>query len=150
MTGGWSKGKYEHYRYCRCMTRGCTAKNKSVSAARMEGAFADIIQQARPAAELIDLTKTLLHDAWSQRFAKAERGQEELTKQLADVERTTQGLLERIIEATSASVISLYEKRIEQLEREKIVLKERASKAALSQDRFEDCIELAIWFASNP
>lgn len=116
----------------------------------MEGAFADIIQQARSAAELIDLTKTLLHDAWSQRFAKAERGQEELTKQLADVERTTQGLLERIIKATSASVISLYEKRIKQLEREKIVLKERTSKAALPQDRLEDCIEPAIWFASNP
>ncbi len=150
MTGGWSKGKYKLYPYYRCMTRGCAAKNKSVPAARMEGAFADVIQQVEPAAELIDVTRTLLHDAWSQRFAEAERGQDEVRKQLADIERTTQGLLDRIIEATSPSVISLYEKRLEQLEREKIVLKERASKTVLPQERFEDCIELALGFVSNP
>jgi hypothetical protein len=63
MTGGWSKGKYKFYPYYRCMTRGCEAKNKFVPAARMEEAFSDIMQQAQPTAELIDLTKTLLHDA---------------------------------------------------------------------------------------
>jgi site-specific DNA recombinase len=150
MTGGWSRGKYEYYAYYRCMTRGCVAKNKSVPAARMEEAFADIMQKAQPAAELIDLTKTLLHDAWNQRFFEAERGQDEVKKQLADIERTTQGLLDRIIEATSPSVIGLYEKRIEQLERDKVVLKERALKTELPQERFEDCMELAIGFVSNP
>jgi site-specific DNA recombinase len=89
------------------MTRGCVAKNKSVPAASMEGAFADIMQQAQPAAELIDLTKTMLHDAWNQRFFEAERGRDELRNQLADIERTQQGLLDRIIEATSPSVIGL-------------------------------------------
>lgn len=68
------------------------------------------------------------HRADDQRSAEAERGQDEVRKQLADIERTTQDLLDRTIEATGPSVISLYEKRLEQQEREKIVLKERASK----------------------
>lgn len=51
---------------------------------------------------------------------------------------------------TSRSAICHYEKRIEQLDREKIVLTERASKAVLPQERLEDCIELALEFVSNP
>jgi site-specific DNA recombinase len=39
---------------------------------------------------------------------------------------------------------------MEQLERDKVVLKERALKTVLPQERFEDCMELAIGFVSNP
>ena len=71
----------------------------------MEGAFADIMQQAQPATALINLKKTLLHDAWNRRFSEAERGQDEVKRQLALIERTTQGLWDRLIGTTSPSVI---------------------------------------------
>ncbi len=79
---------------------------------------------------------------------------DEAEKQLAEIERSTQSLVIRIIEATttntSPSVIRHYEKHIEQLEREKAVLKERTSKTVLPQERLGDCIELALEFVSNP
>ncbi len=43
MTAARSKGKYRHYAYHRCETRGCEAKSKSVPRAKMEDGFAEIL-----------------------------------------------------------------------------------------------------------
>ena len=59
-------------------------------------------------------------------------------------------MLDRIVEANSASVVSAYETRIEKLERDKIVLQERIAKSIPPKGRLEDRIELSLKFLSSP
>ena len=56
------------------------------------------------------------------RLADAQNTKKALTKQLGDVDQQIESLLDRIVEANSAAVVSTYEARMEKLERKKIVL----------------------------
>lgn len=150
MTAAWSKGKTKHYAYYRCETRGCEAKSKSIPRAKLETEFAEIMQGLQPARGLFDLAKAMLRDAWDMRLAVAHGEKDELQRQLKDVERQIESLLDRIVDANSASVVSAYEARIEKLERQKIVLAERVETTVPPKGRLEDCIELALNFLANP
>ncbi len=84
------------------------------------------------------------------RLAISHGENEELAKQLKEVDRQIESLLDRIVDATSASVVSAYEARIEKLERQKFVLAERVETTVPPKGRLEDCIELALKFLANP
>ena len=84
------------------------------------------------------------------RLVIAHNEKEALKKQLEDINRQLENMLDRIVEANSASVVSAYETRIEKLERDKIVLQERFAKSIPPKGRLEDCIELSLKFLSSP
>ena len=71
-------------------------------------------------------------------------------EQIDDINRRLENMLDRIVEANNASVVSAYESRIEKLEREKLVLQERIGKSVPPKGRLEDCIELSLSFLSSP
>ncbi|WP_245728562.1 recombinase family protein [Paracoccus alkenifer] len=150
MTAAWSKGRYKHYAYYRCETRGCEVKGKSVPRAKLEDTFAEIIKGLQPARELFDLTKVMLRDAWDMRFASATDQRAELTRQIGDVQRQIDCLLDRLVEASSPTVISAYEAKIDKLERDRLLLNERIENMVPPKGRLEDCIELALRFLSSP
>lgn len=64
--------------------------------------------------------------------------------QIKEVDAQIEALLDRIVEASSASVVGAYEKRIEKLEREKLVLAEKAAQSVPPQGRLEEFIEHAL------
>jgi site-specific DNA recombinase len=84
------------------------------------------------------------------RLSFAHQEKEAFQKQLHDVGGQIDSLLDRIVEASNASVVNAYETRIDKLERQKIVLQERLDKSIPPKGRLEDCIELALGFLSNP
>jgi site-specific DNA recombinase len=150
MTGAWSKGKTKYYAYYRCETRGCEAKGKSVPRAKMEDGFAEIMKGMEPTKGLFELAKAMMRDAWDMRLASAQSDKEALKKQLGDVERQIENLLDRLVETDKASVVAACEARIDRLEREKLVLSERLEKTAPPKGRLEECIELALGFLASP
>lgn len=84
------------------------------------------------------------------RLAEAQNTKKALETQLRDVEAQIESLLDRIVEATSPTVVSAYEARIERLERDKIVLSERVENVVPPEGRLEGCIEHALRFLSSP
>ncbi|MFC3569344.1 hypothetical protein [Paracoccus simplex] len=58
--------------------------------------------------------------------------------------------MERIVEADNASVIKAYEGKIAKLEREKLLLTERAAQIVPPKGRLEEFIEPALEFLGNP
>jgi hypothetical protein len=104
----------------------------------------------QPAKELFDLAKAMLRDAWNMRLALALNEKDALQKQLEDVNRQLENMLDRIIEANSASVVNAYETRIEKLERDKLILNDRITKSVPPKGRLDDCIELSLKFLSSP
>ena len=97
----------------------------------------------------MQITKAVLHDSWNMRLVIAQNEKEALKKQRKDINRQLENMLDRIVEAKSASVVSAYETRIEKLERDKIVLQERIAKSIPSKGRLEDCFELFLKFPSS-
>ncbi len=150
MTAAWSRGKYRHYPYYRCETRGCEAKSKSVPRAKMEEGFAEIMRGLQPESGLFDIAKAMLRDAWDMRLATAKNEKGEFQKQLMEVDRQIEGLLDRIVDANSASVVGAYEVRIDKLEKQKMVLLERFENTTPIKGRLEECIELTLKFLSKP
>ncbi|MBU2606030.1 MAG: recombinase family protein [Alphaproteobacteria bacterium] len=150
MTGAWSKGCRRHYAYYLCVTRGCSLKGKSVPREKIEGGFEDVLKSLQPSAQLFALAKAMIKDAWNARLEQARLERDEWCKQLTAMEGRIDDLLDRIVEAKSESVIAAYEKRIEKLEREKLLLVEKAAMPLPNEGRLEECIELALRFLSRP
>ncbi len=61
-----------------------------------------------------------------------------------------EGMLDRIVTTKSESVISAYEKRIEKLEREKMVMSEKLENNAKPVHSFAEMFELSLKFIANP
>lgn len=150
MTGAWSKGCRRHYAYYRCETRGCAAKSRSIPRAKLEDGFAEIMKSLQPMPGLFKVATAMMRNAWDMRLANAEEAKAALAKQLTDTQQHIENLLDRLVDATSATVVSAYEARIEKLERAKIVLTERMERTVPPKGRLEDCMELALWFLSSP
>ena len=125
-------------------------KGKSVPGAKMEAGFADILKSMQPAKELFELATAMFKDAWNMRLALALNEKASFQTQIDYINRQLDNMLDRIVEANNASVVSAYESRIEKLEREKLVLQERIGKSVPPKGRLEDCIELSLKFLSSP
>jgi hypothetical protein len=150
MTGAWSKGCRKHYAYYLCQTRGCAEKGKSIPKAKLEKGLEAIMRSLTPSARLVELAKVMLRDAWSMRLASAKQERDAWGQQLKDVEKQIEDALDRIMDAESKTVIRAIEKRIDDLERKKVVLSERASKPLPDRQTQKDCIELSLAFLSSP
>ena len=86
----------------------------------------------------------------SQRSVQAAALVRSAERELAKVEKQIVGLLDRIVEATSPSVVKRYEQHIITLERSKALLEEQLDKRSESKGAFEELFELAFRFLSNP
>ena len=150
MTACWSKGCRRHYAYYLCDTRGCPSKRKSISRGKIEEGFAEVLKSLQPTKQLFELAKVMFKDAWDMRLAEAHNAKDTITRQLADLEKQIESLLDRIVDASSASVITAYEGRIGKLERERLLLRERAAKTLPPKGRFEEFIELSLDFLAKP
>ncbi len=116
----------------------------------IEGDFEAMLAQLTPAPRLFALAYAMFKDAWNQRMAQARVIAQSHKRELAKVEGQIAVLLDRIVEATSNTVVAAYEKRIAQLEREKLLLAERSETDDRPSGTFEELFKLACGFLSNP
>ncbi|WBU62756.1 hypothetical protein [Paracoccus aerodenitrificans] len=91
----------------------------------------------------------MLRDAWDMRLAISDGEKYELQSQIKKVDREIESLLDRIVDATNASVVRAYEARIKKLERQKIVLAEWVETAVQHKGWLKDCIAIPLNFLSN-
>ena len=150
MTAAWSKGCRQHYPYYLCDTRDCPSKRKSIPRAKIEEGFAEIPKSMEPTRQLFDVARAMLCDAWDLRLNEGHKAKEEWGRQLKETAKQIEGLLDRIVDASNPSVITAYEQRIAKLERQKIILGEKAAQTVPPKGRLEEVIELSMKFLSSP
>ncbi|MCD1628105.1 recombinase family protein [Seohaeicola saemankumensis] len=150
MTGAWSKGCRKHYAYYRCETRGCDAKSKSVPRAKLEAGFEEIMQRMAPSRGLIEIAGMMFQDAWALKEQTMREERAAWKSQIKTIDSEIENTLDKIIEAENKSVIRAFEKRIEKLERQKIVLSEKVSGVLPDRHTKSECMELSLSFLSNP
>ena len=150
LTACWSQGKRQKYPYYLCATRGCPSHRKSIRREEIEGEFEALLQELQPAEGLFRLAGTMFRDAWNQRRAQSVHALKSLQDGIAGIEKQIETLLDRIVEATTDSVVSAYEKRIAALEREKALAAEKLVSMGRPRYTFEDSFEHAMMFLANP
>ena len=104
----------------------------------------------QPSQSLLTLATAMFANAWDQRSARAGAVFATLKRDITKIEKQIDGLLDRIVEASTPPVISAYEKRIAKMEREKLVLQEKLESGPKPKATFDDLFELAQSFLANP
>ena len=85
-----------------------------------------------------------------QRAEQAAVMQVRLKAEIVDIDRQIRGLVDRIVEASTPTVIDAFETRIAKLESEKLVMTEKLEIGTRPSHSFEDLFELAFEFLRNP
>lgn len=83
----------------------------------LEGAFKELLERLAPSPRLFKLARAMFRDAWNQRDQEARAIAQTQEREAARIEKQISTLLDRIVDATSSSVVAAYEKRIAELER---------------------------------
>lgn len=151
LTACWSRGKMgTRYPYYLCHTKGCVSRRKSIPRAKLEGEFEAYLKSLVPSETLVSVAKQLFAKAWDRQLQLGKEQAASLKQSIDRLEREIVQLLDRILSASSARVIETYERRINELESEKLILADKAKNAGKPKRPFEEMFELALGFLANP
>ncbi len=149
-TACWSKGRSATYPYYLCDTRGCVAARKSIRKEVIEGEFETLLAGLRPSEGLFNLAFQMFRDLWDAKLAGVRTQGASLQQELRVVERKVEQLLDRIVDATSASVVAAYERRIKDLETQSAVMRDRIANSGKPLRSFGETYRTAFGFLANP
>lgn len=150
LRSSWVKGKYKHYAYYLCQTKTCEAYGKSIPRDQIEGEVGEIIKALQPTEELFQMAGAMFRVAWDARRTHALDAIQTGKQQVRDITRQIDTLLERILGATSPTIIQTYEAKIGDLERAKAIATDQLAKHTEPKGAFEEKLELSLQFLANP
>lgn len=151
LTSCWSKSKTgKKHPYYMCFSRGCSSKGKSIRRDKLEGEFEELVRGLQPTKTMFDMVKDMFRRGWEMRGAYMASLVKSSERELRKVDTQIEGFLDRIVDASTPSVIARYEERIAKLEKEKLLLKEKMNQDGEIQRPFGEMFELALGFLSNP
>ncbi|WP_282078661.1 recombinase family protein [Epibacterium ulvae] len=147
MTACWSQSRNGiKHPYYLCHTKGCDMYRKSLRRADVEGAVEDALQNLRPSQSLFEIAASMLKHAWDLRLEQQQGQKAEVTRQIKACEKQIAQTLDKIVASNSATVVAAFEKRIEELEREKQILEEKRDQSVKPKRQFKDVFEPAMEF----
>ena len=150
MTACWSKGRKRKYPYYFCQTKDCDNRHKSVRREKIEGEFEVLLTGMQPAKELFELVFDVLSDQWTIRLESGQQQNTHAKKELKQLDRKVEQLMDRVVDADSPIMISAYETRIKNLNEERTILAERTAQCGRPMRTFEQTYRTAMEFLSNP
>ncbi len=136
--------------YYTCFNKHCEHHRKSIRRADIEGQFEALLQSLEPSPALAKVAKAMFADAWEMQRSRAKEVAAAIKRSAAQADAEISKLLKRILSASSESVIAAYEQRIDQIEREKLVLTEKQQNAGKPLRPFGEMFELALRFLEKP
>jgi hypothetical protein len=151
LTAGWSKSKTgKKHPYYFCFHKGCACRGKSIKRDVIEDQFRMVLEGLRPSAQTAGLFKDLFLKAWDERGSRVVDIAKALRDDLRKTEQQIEQLLDRIVGSSTASVIAAYERRVANLEREKLIIIEKLQGNAFPKRGSTEQFELAFRFLENP
>ena len=96
------------------------------------------------------MTKDMFARFWEQRHAQSQAETATLRARVKELDGQIAQLVDRIVDASSDTVIAAYEARIKKLEREKLLIAEKLQNSGGSQRPFGEVFELALGFLASP
>ncbi len=115
----------------------------------IESGFIAFLKSLKPTRKLLEISHIMWKQIWDFRLESAASAQAGATRDAQKLEQKIESLPDRIAETTTPSVAKAYEKRTATLEREKLILEEKAAKTHKPLHSFEEMFELVMHFPSN-
>ena len=150
MTACFSTGRNQKYPYYLCATKGCDEYRKSTRKEKMEGEFEELLQQLRPAPNLFYMASEMFKDLWEDKKRLVEQEAKSMKAELHKIDHKVDQLMERIVETDTSTVVAAYEKKLRNLEEEKVLFREKIDKCGRPLEPFEDSFRTAMTFLANP
>lgn len=150
MTSCWSKGRTKRYAYYYCVTKDCKSQSKTIAKGKLEAEFGALLQRMTPSRQLVDVARQMFQDLWDNRAARHKAYQTHLKTQVFKLEREADKLIQRLVEVETPSVQKALEAKVAKLEREKLVMQEKATKKVDSKRTFNATLRTALAFLANP
>ncbi len=150
MTACWSKGRNATYPYYLCFKKGCEQYRKSIRKEKLEEEFGKLLQNLRPSENLFAMAKEMFRELWERKQAKHKKEGASIKNDLRKIERQVEQFLDRIVETDNGTVIAAYEKRIRDLEEQKLILSEKITQSGKRLPDFDKSVRTALKFLANP
>ena len=151
LTANWSKScTGKKYAYYLCQNRQCVSKGKSIPRAKMEDEFEKLLQQLQPSKKLFDITKAMFRKAWDTRLEQSSVLKARMQREVKDIEKQIEKLVDRVVDCSSETAVTAYEKKIAVLDKKKLMLTEKLQKRGSPKRTFGEIFELAMKFLSSP
>ncbi len=150
LTSCWSKSKTgKKHPYYMCFNKECGSYRKSIRRDQLEGDFTDLLETVRPSETKVSIAAKMFATIWDARMEKAQEHAALYAAKIKDLETQSAKLLDRLVEAENASIIKAYEKRISDLDEERLILTEKAARVGQPRAPFEQMFELAMQFPAS-
>ena len=91
-----------------------------------------------------------LRAVWNDKHETQRDDRTSAKEAILTLEKKISGLLDRIVEAESPALIGAYERKLDELEREKLVLKEKVARCGTVVRHYDDIFQTAFSFLANP
>ncbi|WP_127598253.1 recombinase family protein [Nitratireductor alexandrii] len=150
LTACWSTGRNRRYPYYLCDTKGCPDYRKSIRKEAIEGEFEKMLSCMTPQRDLFLMVFTMLEEFWDHLQGLADKNSDDAKRELREIERKTDQLMERVVDADSPALITAYEDRIRKLERRKLWIKEKITEYGQPAKGFKETYRTAMEFLANP
>ena len=151
LTACWSKSKTgKRHPYYQCFNKECVSCRKSIRRDEIERDFEVLVRSLTPSHDLVALARKMFREIWDHQTAGLADAAKAMKAQATKLDGEINAYLDRVLAASSPSVISAYEKRIAALEAEKIALTEKAAEIARPAKPFDEAFQTLLAFLSKP
>ena len=150
MTASIPKGRGGHYPYYFCTTKGCPLRCKSIPKKRLEEDFEHLLRHLKPTKQLFVLFKAVLRKIWETDGLSEKEAAQVHKKQLQELEKKESQMLDRLLGTDNSSLVRAYEKKIEELDAQKIILREKIEQGTRPRESFHETFRTALIFLENP
>lgn len=150
LTGSWSTGCRQRYAYYLCQKKGCDLYGKSIPRAEIEDRFEDILKAVQPAPSLVHTVTAMFNHYWDRKVQQAKDHAKAIAQEIKQAEAQIDKIIDRIVETNNQRAAAALENRLDQLEREKMVLKEKAANLTTAAPPKAASLELALKFLASP
>jgi hypothetical protein len=104
----------------------------------------------RPTKQLFVLFKAILRQVWEKEGQSEQETALVLQKQLQELEKKESQMLDRLLDTDSSSLVRAYEKKVEEIDAQKIILREKMEQGIRSRGSFQEIYRTALNFLENP
>lgn len=148
--GAYSVGRSAEYPYYFCLDRNCSRYRKSIQRDELHQKFEALLRNLTPTDDTIDLATAIFRQTWEKRSSGVSERVTLLRKDAAAMDKSIGLLVDRIANASNPQLISAYEARLIDLQRDRAALIEKMELSAKPLPDFDTTLRTALSFLASP
>ncbi len=150
LRSSFTKGNGGTYAYYLCQTKTCESYGKSIKRDQIEGEIGEIVKTLQPNPASVRMLSAMFRHIWQARRAQAADVLRQGKRQIGQIDKEIDRLLDLIVASSNTTAIQKYEEKIADHEASKARLAEKLAKRSEPKGTFEEKLEPAITFLTNP